>query len=162
MNYKRLHVSKNLFNADTWYGAYKISDGIYQTNRNTWYSLVAKPFTNDDIGKTFCFAANVEPPSGNARFAAVINGVQINGQYTDNRCIVTFTVQTIDDKIIFDYGSGSTTITTVSNVMLNTGSTPLPYEPYSSEVWHDSHYIRVNGEWQVVASAHERSGGQWD
>ena len=122
---------ENLFDADTWYGAYKQADGTYQTNRNTWYTLVAKPFTNDDIGKSFCFAADVEPSSGNARFAAVINGVQINGQYTGNRCKVSFTVQTIDDKIIFDYGSGSTTITTVSNIMLNTGSIPLPYEPYN-------------------------------
>lgn len=31
---------------------------------------------------------------------------------------------------------------TVKNIMLNTGSSPLPYEPYSSEVWHDTpHYI---------------------
>lgn len=31
---------------------------------------------------------------------------------------------------------------TVKNIMLNTGSEALPYEPYSSEVWHDiPHYI---------------------
>ena len=120
----------NLFDADTWYGAYKQADGTYQTDRNTWHTLVVKPFTNDDIGKSFCFAADVSPSSGNARFTAVINGVQINGQYTGNRCKVSFTVRTIDDSILFDYGSGSTTITTVSNIMLNTGDTALAYEPY--------------------------------
>jgi hypothetical protein len=148
----------NFFDADTWYGAYKQADGTYQTDRNTWYSLVVKPFTNDDIGKSFCFAADVVPSSGNARFAAVTNGVQINGQYTGNRCVISFTVQTIDDKILFDYGSGSTTITTVSNIMLNTGSEALPYEPYG---WvHSLRKLTTTG-WHN-ATVKEWNGSQWN
>ena len=49
--------------------------------------------------------------------------------------------------------------------MLNEGSSALPYEPYSTEVWHDiPHYI-YNAEsetWQEITDVHERVSGDWD
>ena len=51
----------------------------------------------------------------------------------------------------------------ITNVMLNTGSTALPYEPYSTAVWHDlapKQYI--NGEFTDNADIPEKyQGGLW-
>lgn len=56
----------------------------------------------------------------------------------------TFTISstTIISKVIFVARANSEYNDTEVTLMLNTGSQPLPYEPYSSEVWHDiPHYI---------------------
>lgn len=70
-------------------------------------------------------------------------GWQENG-YTFNLC------STYDKLgVMFRFKNGDTI--TPSQVDVNIESN-----------WRDSHYIRVNGAWQPVAIAHERSGGQWD
>lgn len=63
----------------------------------------------------------------------------------------TFNLGGTYDKlgIMFRFKNGDAI--TPSQVDINVGNT-----------WVDSHYSRVNGEWQAVASAHERSDGQWD
>lgn len=119
----------NIINPDTYYGAYKQPDGTYQTTRDNLYGIKIRPFTSDDIGKMFTFAANISPTSGSPRLSANINGVVINGSFAA-RSVLTFTVETINDSIFFNYGSGTTTVTTLSQIMLNEGSTALPYEPY--------------------------------
>lgn len=53
----------------------------------------------------------------------------------------TFTLLTGTKKVRMSVTSSNTTYT-ILQPMLNEGSTALPYEPYSSEVWHDiPHYI---------------------
>lgn len=121
--------TNNLINSDTYYGSYKQSDGTYQTTRDNLYDVKIKPFTSTDIGKTFTFSANISPTTGNTRLSANINGTVVNGSFAE-KSVLTFTVETINDSIFFNYDSGTTTVTTLSQVMLNTGSTALPYEPY--------------------------------
>jgi len=141
MNFKKYHVSKNLFDADTIYGIYKQSDGAFQAERRQFYVIKATPFTTDDIGKTFTFATNISPVSGNVRVCANIGGTVVSGE-SATRSSITFTVESANDTLYLNYGSGGDIITTLSEIMLNEGSTPQPYEPYSSEVWHDiPHYI---------------------
>ena len=122
-------MTGNLINSDIYYGSYKQSDGTYQTTRGNLYNAKIKPFTLDDIGKTFTVSANISPTTGSTRLSANINGTVVNGSFAE-KSVLTFTVETINDSIFFNYGSGTTTITTLSQVMLVEGSTPLPYEPY--------------------------------
>ena len=49
---------------------------------------------------------------------------------------------------------------TMSNIMLNLGSTALPYEPYSSEVWHDLDTHIMDAIW-TTGSTYERDSGSW-
>ena len=122
----------NLCNADTYYGTYKQQDGTYQTSRSNLYNVQIKPFTADDIGKTFTFSGDLSPVTGNARLCANVNGT-IVGDTNAEHSVVTFTVATVDDTIFFNYGSGSTTVQTISNIMLNEGQ-PMNYEPYGYKI----------------------------
>ena len=53
----------------------------------------------------------------------------------------------------------------IDNFFVYEGTEEKPFEPYSSEVWHDiPHYI-YNAEsetWQEVTDVHERISGEWD
>lgn len=118
----------NLLNVGSWYGDYKQPDGTYQATRAQLYTIKIKPFTSDDIGKTFTFAMDISPVSGNVRVTANNGGTVTNGN-SAARSVVTFTVATVDDTIYFNYGSFGDTTTTISNIMLNLGSTALPYKP---------------------------------
>jgi hypothetical protein len=126
--------TENLFDADMYYGTYKQADGTYQSTRANLYNVQIKPFTADDIGKTYTFVANISPITGNARLCANINGTIVSGSNTE-KSVVTFTVETVDDLIFFNYGSGSTTVTTLSDIMLVEGSTaPTSYIPYGYKI----------------------------
>ena len=120
----------NLFDADRWYGVYKLPDGTYQATYANFYAIKVKPFSADDIGRTFTFSMNISPIQGNVRISANVNGTVINGTSSGGRTIITFTVLTVDDTIFLNYGTLGDTVATLSNIMLNTGSTALPYEPY--------------------------------
>lgn len=157
MNFKKCHVSRNLFdNFDIVGQVPSISSG----------NLV-----NSALGGTTSF---IKIDSNEIVLSYSVNANIYLFLYDNDSQFIGYTQKTNGEPIY------STSITGYSNavycrvrvdkladfsnanLMLNYGSTVLPYEPYSTEVWHDSHYIRVNGEWQSVASAHERSGGQWD
>lgn len=144
MNFNKYHVSRNLFDANTIYSTYKQPDGTYRGTVNNFYLTQVRPFTSDDIGKTFTFTIVVkENKSTNIRAAANINGTEVNGNNltTDGTTTVTFTVSSINDYLFLNYGSGGMNLITLDNIMLNTGSQPLPYEPYGN-TWHSTpHYI---------------------
>lgn len=126
--------TENLLDADMYYGTYKQADGIYQSTRANLYNVQIKPFTADDIGKTFTFVADISPITGNARLCANINGTIVSGSNTE-KSVVTFTVETADDSIFFNYGSGSTTVTTLSDIMLVEGETaPTSYIPWGYKI----------------------------
>lgn len=123
----------NLLDVDSWYRDYKQPDGTYQATRSQLYAIKIKPFTSDDIGKTFTFAMNIAPVSGNVRVIANNGGTVTNGN-SAARSVVTFTVASVDDTIYFNYGSSGDTTTTISNIMLNFGSTAKTYEPYGYKI----------------------------
>ena len=126
----------NLFDADTWYGVYKLPDGTYQGTYSSLYTIKAKPFSADDIGRTFTFSMNLSETQGNVRVSANVNGTIINGTTNQSKktSVVTFTVETVNDTIFVNYGTIGDTVETMSNIMLNLGSTALPYEPFGYKI----------------------------
>ena len=130
--------TRNLFN-DAVYSAYKQTDGTYIGTVNNFYTTHVTPFTSDDIGKTFTFTLVVkETTSTNVRASANINGSGVNGNNLSaaGTTTVTFTVSSVNDYLYLGYGGGGANPITLENIMLNTGSTALPYEPYGyQEGW---------------------------
>jgi hypothetical protein len=126
----------NLFD-DAVYSAYKQGNGTYLGAIKNFYTTHVTPFTSDDIGKTFTFALVIrETTSKNVRVAANINGNDINGNslYKAGTTTVTFTVSSANDYLYLNYGSGGENPITLDNIMLNSGSTALPYEPYGWKI----------------------------
>lgn len=125
----------NLFDADKWYGEYKQADNAYVATYANFYQKKIKPFTSNDIGRTFTFSMNISTSAiGNARVSAIINGTTFNGTTSNHYSTLTFTVQTVNDTVFFNYGSLGETVTTLSNIMLNAGSAALTYEPYGVKI----------------------------
>ena len=146
MNFKRFHESKNLFDKGntTIYSAYigndarwiTISDGSKSikmpVDSNTQYTLSISE-SNSVFRIYETSNSNPEPSAGGLLLSEIVRSTNIK-QYT-------FTTAS-DTKFIVFQGGGSTVDSWFNGLMLNTGSQPLPYEPYSSEVWHDiPHYI---------------------
>ena len=147
MNFRRYHESKNLFDKDntTIYNAYIGNDGRWITisdgsksikmpvDSSTQYTLsISEPNTVFRIYETS--NSNPEPSARGLNLSEIVRSTNIS-QYT-------FTTSS-DTKYIVFQASGSTINSWFNSLMLNTGSTALPYEPYSSEVWHDiPYYIR--------------------
>ena len=123
----------NMLDADAWYGDYKQSDGTYQATKANFYQIKIKPFSADDIGKTFTFAMSISPVSGNVRVSGNIGGTIINGD-SAARSAITFTVASVDDTIYLNYGSGGDAVITLSDIMLNTGPTARPFELYGYKI----------------------------
>lgn len=126
----------NFFDADTWYKAYKLPDGTYQATYAQLYAIKCKPFSASDIGKEFTFSLFMSPIQGNVRVSANVNGTVINGTTykSTGKSSVTFTVKTVNDTVFLNYGTLSDTVATLSAIMLNTGSTALPFEPFGYKI----------------------------
>lgn len=163
MNFKKYHVSRNLFDYSTITTGYRIQWATGNDYADP--TAVRSDYIPVNAG-TYSCSDNVIVLGydTNKNYLGATDGNGVFEKIAKNP-ISHFTISANSDckyiKILSFYNS-QTPMNIDSETMLNTGSTALPYEPYSSEVWHDSHYIKVNGEWQAVASAHERSGGQWD
>lgn len=146
MNFKRYHVSKNLWNEDYTdisstiiYRPLFVGDGTYTLSSTIPY---------------FSSGANLFLLSGNVSSGASTagNGVWINHNVTaqsDNGYVT----------IAYRHYSG-TSSPTEFKTMLNEGSTALSYEPYSSEVWHNLTDHIMSTTWQD-GSTYSRSGGSW-
>lgn len=135
MNFKRYHVSKNLLDKSTatlnYYmaNAYEVATAMgahsdyiaVEANSNYYVQQSVNP------AQTFYTAVAY---NANKQFISYIN---LPANTNDG---ILHTPENCAFVIINFYKSR------VDSVMLNTGSTPQPYEPYSSEVWHDTpHYI---------------------
>lgn len=126
----------NMFD-DAVYSAYKQTDGTYQGTVNNFYTTHVAPFTQDDVGKTYTFTIVVRnTTSTNVRAAANINGTVINGNNLSaaGTTTVTFTVSSVNDYLYLGYGGGGGNQITISDIMLNSGSTALPYEPFGYKI----------------------------
>ena len=136
MNFKRYHESKNLFD--------KTAD--YTTGTTTYNYTI----NGLDPNKYYTCSTNFERISGVTTASLYFNGgdsinngvwsgtprtfrPNSNGEIT---VYIRYRESASAPPIIDDVMAGTIW------VMVNEGSTPLPYEPYSSEVWHDiPHYI---------------------
>lgn len=168
-NLNKYHVSKNLFDKDntTIYNAYFSIDSessIWITNAdsrsvkipcepNTQYTLSissAIPIFRICASST----ANIEPSGGGVRVRTIIRSVNIA------EC--TFTTSANDACLLFQ-GSASAVNEWFNSLMLNTGNSALPYEPYSTDIWHDlAPQQYINGEFVDNANIPEKySGGSW-
>lgn len=138
MNFKKYHVSKNLLNFDDLKDA---PSGTIYTLGGTGYSVPHLLTLDLKPNTTYTLSSNYVRTSSNLNI--------VYFQYADIEYAVSsdnspsFTTTTGIVKIgFFDTRTGADEFLSGAAVlMLNEGSTPLPYEPYSSEVWHDSHYI---------------------
>lgn len=135
MNFKRFHESKNLFDKNATYttGQTSYQYTITGLTPNQYYTCSTN-FISQGVSKE----ASIYFNGG----STVTNGVDVNSPKTF-RCnntgtmfiLVRFQATSQSNPAIYnDLMNGTIWI------MLNEGSTPLPYEPYSSEVWHDIPY----------------------
>lgn len=133
MNFKRFHESKNLFDGALLSGFYKNASFGLDTSDGTVYKsikvyLVAGTYT-------VSFEHNVN----------IVRQI-LDSIYSENigSNIESYTFTTTTDTyfgISFRLSQSSSTSWDNSNIMLNTGSQPLPYEPYGNTGVDTPHYI---------------------
>ena len=148
MNANRYHVSKNLVRVAndncviySIYNNFTINGDVVDTTGDALFGFKVKVNSN----ATYCVSSqrarlymrireySSEPTNWENDF--IVQSVNDDTHYS-----VSFTTTSTTKWILVAFYT--TTVTTISNIMLNTGSEALPYEPYSSEVWHDiPHYI---------------------
>lgn len=116
-------------------------DGVVvgTSNYGTLNSLNYLLFARSDTGVT------LSPP-----FAMKYFRIKKNGQYIRN----FIPAKRKSDNVVGMYD--------IANDVFYTSENQYAFIGDNDVSWVDSHYIRVNGVWQAVASAHERTGGQWD
>lgn len=144
MNCKKYHVSKNLFDKDnaTVKTLYIDSSlGTFRTSSNAkTVTMPCEPNTTYTVSKIlsarFSVAYSAQIP---------VSGDTANGAI-DNHTGTNITITTDNNArylsmFIYNLAYDTATFEDIENsVMVNEGPTPLPYEPYSSEVWHDIPY----------------------
>ena len=138
MNFKRYHESKNLWDG-TYTKGFIGTTYIYKnTGTNANCAIIpCEPSTtytvkkHDESNRFAIGTSNALP----------YDEIQLTGiYYLDTATSYTFTTDSSAHYIVVYVSTG--TEQAEPRLMVNTGSTPLPYEPYSSEVWHDTpHYI---------------------
>lgn len=156
MNFKKYHVSKNLFDKDnaTVKTLYIDSSlGTFHTSSNARTVIMScEPNTTYTISKMlsarFSVAYSAQVP---------VSGDTANGAI-DNHTGTNITITTDNNArylSMFIYNSAYDTATfedIENSVMVNEGSQPLPYEPYSSEVWHDIPYYIHNTSTDTITT----------
>ena len=130
MNFKKYHVSRNLWDEN-------------YTNIST--SLAYKAFYVGDGIFTASTDCPISYPSGSSSLFFIAGNVSTgasseNNLYNDR----VRTVESINGYVTIAYRITGTVNPNDYNTMINSGTTTLPYEPYSSEVWHDIPYYIHN------------------
>ena len=146
MNFKRVNESNNLFDENTIEVGYlDVNTGVEVDNssrRRSGYIAV-------DSSTYYSISRQLDKPSTSnfwiLGYDENKNGI-IDGPDSSKPCAISavdsstrlFTFQTTPTtKYIRWYVTANNSY---SNIMLNSGSIPLPYEPYGN-TWNDSHYI---------------------
>ena len=132
MNANRYHVSKNLFDKSTAVAGYGVDNNSGGLFRST--ALSASDYINIS-GESYIRATYITSGVAN----------QYGAFYDNNKTYISG-YSGYSNAIAVPQNAVYTRITArteyIDELMLNTGSEALPYEPYSSEVWHDiPHYI---------------------
>ena len=147
MSISKYHVSKNLFDATIEQGAINATTGLDTSNneriRSSAINLMQGVYTINAIG------------DANDAFIYLYatNGDYI-GVYQSSwaRLPLTITLST-DCKVrfVFKKYSGTVTPSDITNIMLNTGSTALPYEPYGN-TWQEVGYKKYETATDTITS----------
>ena len=157
MKFKKYHESKNLFNLSAYSSAALtncaiavIDDILTQTNSG---KLARSAWKIDDlqVGADYTMSVTINNPDetecqiriyDSANSTVIIASTA--SKATSITLYATFTAQTTTHYVRLYSNTSTTTANTYSvefsEIMLNSGSEALPYEPYSSEVWHDTPY----------------------
>ena len=127
----------NLFDAATAYGSLYHNGVVSGTTLDI--SRIKNYFTAEQIGKQVTisiFADKVTATRIYVRTNIAGSNIESNSIYigSTGTMSVTITPQSINDHWIVTYGSGAYNECILSNIMLNTGSTALPYEPYGYKI----------------------------
>lgn len=156
MNFKKYHVSKNLFNDFDIIGQVPSTANGNLVNYNdgactdlielssglltlSIYETMVVYIFLYDVNKSFLGWVNLS--SAGSRTTLQINDYE-NAKYARVRT------------------DNYSTYLNEKKVMLNEGRTALPYEPYSSEVWHNLTSHIMSTTW-TDGSTYSRSGGSW-
>ena len=123
--------TENLYDYKTAYSAYlNAEDDVAAGSLGAVHNSLA-----DFVGKTVTISVYCKTVTATRTFIpAVIGGVEVhsNSIYQNNTGYMTLTVtpESEDDYWIISYGNLGTGNNIYSDFMLNSGSAPLPYEPY--------------------------------
>lgn len=144
MNFKKYHVSRNLIDyttvESTSYATATLIPGGITISGQYYVQFSSVNFT---VGRSYTMSWTEKSISGTVR-------IMWRFRYSDGTYSVmpSSGISLIAEKevsALLLYVNGSSTesgVAEITNIMLNEGSTALPCEPYSSEVWHDTpHYI---------------------
>ena len=163
---KKYHVSKNLFdkdNANYFNGYYDYSNNkiaSYSTNRMFYIPIEqGKTYTisgiiryNMNITQRYVLTTNA-PVSGEVPVRSFAKNVSAALTFTAENNENYLCVMICGDSDYTGYGSVDNALAAnTANIMFNTGSTPLPYEPYSSEAWHTIPYRKYGTEADTITT----------
>ena len=153
MAIKKYHVSKNLFSGEL---SHLYPDGSNRVMSNSdMYSIIIKMSAGQVVTYSNIYSTSFQ------RYVLTDTEPQdsmpCNPYTTWEGTYVTITNSSQTDKwlVLTPYRESVTTITVetyFANVMLNEGSTALPYEPYDPEVWHDIPYRRYETATDTITS----------
>lgn len=141
MNFKRYHVSRQLFDYSTITTGYRIQWTTGNDYADT--TAIMSDFIPVELGwYALSTSANIVGYASDKSYVGVYRAdiktweKRMAGDTTNFEIINGSNIAYVK---IMTYGE----MPSISSVtMLNKGTAILPYEPYSSEVWFDSHYIR--------------------
>ena len=156
MNFKKYHVSRNLLDLAIIENGKGIDNNGNIITQSTRIATV-QPIDITEIDSAVLSYASVNPI--NFLYAVLNNSTlvrRVGGKATGD----TLDLQDGNELYLCWYYQDTVTKSDINDVMLNIGSNPLPYEPYSSEVWHDLTSHIMSTTWQD-GSTYSRSGGSW-
>lgn len=170
MNLQKYHVSKNLFDLSAYYSVDSGVTNMTVTNNEMSYTTTE---TYRAIRYQFPFPYYSEYTiyfSEESQNTALEIRRYKDGDIVGNVVrVLAGVTQTLYNSEDYDeiriYISNGTYVgdCKIINIMLNTGSTALPYEPYSADVWHDlAPQQYINGVFVDNTNIPEKySGGSW-
>ena len=142
----------NLFDAATAYGS-MYNDGVVSGTTYNVY-LILNHFNESQVGKQITISIRADKVTASRIFIETYIAGTVyasNSIYTGNTGVmqITVTPQSTSDSWRISYGSNANDECILSNIMLNLGSTPLPYEPYGIKIPISSEFCistsNVNG-----------------
>lgn len=145
MNFKKYHVSKNLFDPNS--TRYHMGKGA--NNQIAPFGNGAMFYIEAESNMTYTIKVHTTDSTFVRLYLSnapiVENVVKSYNVISESENIMNpeVTISNTDYAYLWiQIGGAWYTEHGGSSIMLNTGSTPLPYEPYSSEVWHDIPYYQ--------------------
>jgi hypothetical protein len=155
--------------SNLWGGSQSIS---ISANNETWVGTPYISVSGLVVGRMYCLSAYANATSGSpSMYVSIYDGSE---HYITETPISTasaelaksFVATTSTIKFIFMCAEGTATTgsTTYTNIMLNEGSNPLPYQPYEGPVTHDGSLAAVakSGEYSDLKDKPALFSGKYD